>query len=345
MAKIKYNVKGVDAGGDRTMPKAGVHRCKVISCVVAKPSDKDQRIEVQYQVTDDNPEGSKGYVLYDYVNLERDDLSWKLAQFIQAMGLPESGSFDPEDCVGTGLNVRVKIQPETEQYSAKATPATLIPLDGEEGDDEDLTEDEDTGSDDGDTGDGEDEGEAEPWTEDELGELEKAELKEVAEEFEVTWPKRLTDAGKAKVIAAILAAQEAAAEADGEDDEPGDEELWTEEELEALDDDELKGVAFGDPEDDDDSGFELDEDDYVSKKKNPKTKKTVTTFDRDGVIAAILEAQGEGDDGEDETAEEPPDYDAMDPAELKALCKERKLDQKGTKKILIARLKKDDEPF
>lgn len=343
MAKIKYNVKGVETGGG-PLPKAGIYRCKVTSCVDGKPADKGRRLEVVYEIQSDSSgdKTHKGHKLYDYIPLERDDMDWKVAQFIRAMGMPDVGDFDPKETVGTALNVRVRIQPESEEYAAKATPATLIPLDGEEDSDGENLEEET---------DGEEGGEDEAWTEEELEALEKAELKEVAGEFEVAWPRRLTDAGKAKVIAAILEAQGAAEESeDGDDEDAVDgeaDELWTEEELTELDDETLKGVAFGDPDDENDEGFELDESDYVTKKKNPKTKKMVTKFDRDGLIAAILEAQGDGEEeaADGEEGEEPPDYNSMELAALKTLCKERKLDAKGTKKMLVARLTKDDEPF
>lgn len=319
MARIKYNVKGVDPGGDRTLPKAAIHRCKVTSCVVGtNPSDKAQRLEVQYQVMDDDPKGSKGYILYDYINMEREDLSWKVAQFVAAMGLPESGTLDPEDCVGTGLNIRVKIRPETEEWAAKAVAGVLLPLDGEDSDEgEDLSDDETpAGSDDD-----------ELYTEEDLEALSNDELKEVAGEFDdVTVPKRITAAGKTKLIAAILEAQ-------GGDDENGgdDEEAYEQEELEAMDEDELKEVL---------EEFELDADDYTTKKKVGKRTKVI--FDGDAAVEAILEAQGEADSEEEE---ETPDYESMDLAALKALAKERKLDSKGSKKILVARLTKDDDPF
>ncbi len=341
IAKIKYNVKGVDPGGDRAVPKAGIYRCKVTSCIDAKPADKDRRLELKYEIQSNSAgeKDNKGYVLFDYIPFT-DTMDWKMAQFIKAMGLPESGAFDPDEIVGTGLNVRVRIQPETEQYAASAKPATLMPLDGDEDDGEDLSE----GGEEAEDG----EGEEETYTEEELNELEKDDLFAIAEELieDFTKPKRFTAAGKTKLIAAILEAQ---GEDDDEEGEEEEGELWTEEELTELDDDALKGVAFGDPEDEEDEGFELDPDDYVTKKKNPKTKKMVTKFDRDGLIAAILEAQGD-DEGEDEGEgeegdDEPLDYDSMELADLKALAKERKLDQKGPKKLLVARLKKDDDPF
>lgn len=101
-------------------------------------------------------------------------------------------------------------------------------VDGEaEGGDDDETAD--------DAGDGEDEsGEGDeedgPYTEAELSEMEKDELFEVADEFELDKPKRLTDAGKQRLIAAILEAQDGDEEGDGEaegDDGDGElEEPW-----------------------------------------------------------------------------------------------------------------------
>lgn len=324
--KVKYNVKGVDPGGDRTLPKAAVHRCKVIACVVGEPSGKDKRLEVQYQIMDDEPKGSKGYILYDYINLVREDLNWKLAQFIKAMGLPESGAFDAEDVVGTGLNIRVKIRPETEEFAAKAVPGLLLPLDGEDEDDEDLSEDEDA-DDDAEEVDGEAEEEEEPYTQEELEELSSADLKAVAEELEVEVPARLTSKSKPKLIEEILEAQGGSEE---EDEDESDEDMYEEDDLNEMDEDGLKEVL---------EEFELDADEYTTKKKVGKRTKTV--FDTEAAVAAILEAQGEDEDGD----EEPPDYDAMSLQDLKDMAKERKLDVKGSKKVLITRLKKDDEPF
>jgi hypothetical protein len=329
MAKIKYKTKGVERKGGGNVPKPGVYRCKVISCVDATPSGKDRRLEVTYEIQEGE---SKGYKLYDYINLVSEAAEWKLAQFVDALGLPENGTIDTEEIVDTALNVRTRVE-NSEQYGASAKPATLMPLDGDE-DEEDLTaeDDDDTSADDGDDDAASDDDEV--YSEEELEALEKDELKEVAEEYEVEWPKRLTAAGKKKVIAAILEAQ--GGDEDEDEEGEGDDELWTEEELNELDDDDLVEQA---------GEFELDADDYQKTTGKGKAKKT--KLDRDGLIAAILEAQGDEDeDGEEsEDEDDTPDYDEMELADLKALCKERSLNPKGTKKVLVARLKKDDEPF
>jgi hypothetical protein len=296
MAKIKYDVSDVEPSAGFKLPKPGVYTCKLIACVDESPEGKDRRLAVQYEITDGE---FKGFKIYDYINLVSEAAKWKQRQFYDALGLPPKGTLDPDKVVGTALSVKVKIQPETEQYSASAKAALLMPLDGEEEEGEDLDD-----------------------------ESESAEDVDDADETDAT------------------------AEDDGDEggDEDEDDELWTEEELNDLEDDDLLLYAYGGTDEDDDEieGL-LEEDDeetgrdvFVTEttKGKGKTKKTVTTVDRENLIAAMLAAQEEEGD-----EDEPPDYDSMEPAELQALCKERKLPTKGTKKVLIARLKKDDQPF
>lgn len=226
MAKVKFNVKGVDSKTSANLPKPGLYTCKVVSCVAAKPDGKDLRLEVQYEIQDKE---YKGFKLYDYVNLESEAARWKLKQFLEAMGVAkDSGQFDPAEFVGTALTIKVKIQAETDQYAASARPQTLLPLDGAEGsedeedleDEDDESEDEDDESEDDDEDDDEDEDEDDDddaWDEESLADLDNDELKEAAEELDVAVPKKLTAASKKKLIAAILEAQE------GDDDEDEDE--------------------------------------------------------------------------------------------------------------------------
>lgn len=88
-----------------------------------------------------------------------------------------------------------------------------------------IGEPDDDKSDDSDDGESAVDGDAEnaPWDEASLKKLEKDDLKEVAEQFGVEFPKRLTDAGRKRVYAGVLEAQNAtdAEEAgEGDDDEP-----------------------------------------------------------------------------------------------------------------------------
>jgi hypothetical protein len=300
MAKIKYNVKGVESKGDKPLPKPGVYRCKVISCVDATPDGKDRRLEVVYEITHGE---NKGFKLYDYINLVSEEAAWKLRQFLEACGIvkdgkKEAGSFDPDDLVGTGLSIRTRIQPANDNFAASAKPATLMPLDADgDEDEEDLDEDGEGGEDTDDDTESEDGGEEE-------------------------------------------------SDDDDDDDDSDDDETYSEEELNELDDDDLVDVAWGyTDEDDDEIEGILDEDEkdqYVTVKKVKGKKKT--TVDRDALIARILEAQEEGDDDDDDD-DDTVDYSAMDLEELKALAKERTLSTKGSKKVIIARLEKDDAPF
>lgn len=81
----------------------------------------------------------------------------------------------------------------------------LIGTEDDEADEEEAEEEEETEAV-ADSDDDDDE-ETEPWDAESLAELEKAELKEVADEYGVDFPKRMTETGKARTIAAILEVQ------------------------------------------------------------------------------------------------------------------------------------------
>jgi hypothetical protein len=98
----------------------------------------------------------------------------------------------------------------------------LIPPEGDEPEEEDEEADDETADEAGDDSDDDGDDEDVVYDETTLMKLPKEELKTVAEEFEVEWPKRVTDAGRKRVVAAILAAQE---EADSDDDDE-DGEPW-----------------------------------------------------------------------------------------------------------------------
>lgn len=84
--------------------------------------------------------------------------------------------------------------------------------------------------------------EEEPWTEKELGKLEKEELREVADEFGVDFPKRMTPAGKARTIAAIMAAQQEDDEGEAEEEEEAAE---SDEPFEGYDEMSVKDIKAG----------------------------------------------------------------------------------------------------
>lgn len=333
MARIKYKTKGIDRKGRGPLPKPGVYTFKVTGCQVTKPSGKDRRIEL---IADINSGEFKGARLYDYINLESEAVAWKLGQFVDSLGLPEDGELDPDKLVGETFKARTRIRGATDEFEAKADIAQYLSSDG----DEETEDDEEPDAEDAEGAEDEDgaaTADDELWTREELDELSLDELKEQCEEFELDHAallkgKKAASAKKAALAEAILEAQGGG----DDDDAPGDEddELWTEEELNELDDDDLK-EQLGE--------FELDEADYVKTTGRGKQKKT--TFDRDGAIAGILEAQGGGEDDEDgEEEDDGPDYEAMNLSELKKLANERGLSPKGTAAVLRKRLQKDDEP-
>jgi hypothetical protein len=335
---IKYDVSGVEPSEDRPLIPVDVYTCKLVQCLDAKPSGKDRRLELIFEIVSGDYKGQK---LYEYVVLNEAS-EWKLAEFIRSLGLKDKGNLDPNKILGTLLSVKTKIE-TSDAYGSQARVARMMLLkDGESADAEDLSEDGE--------GDGEPGGEDEAWTEEELNELSLKELTEQATEFEldpaeIQKGKKTAAQKKTALVAAILEAQEAE-EPEGEEGEEGaegeegEEELWTEEELEALDDDELKAVMAGDAEDEEDEGFGLDPDDDAFKTAKKVGKKTLKKFDRAKAIAGILEVQGEGEgEGGDEVA-----YEDMELADLKALCTERGLPTRGPKRMLVERLNKADEP-
>lgn len=118
--------------------------------------------------------------------------------------------------------------------------------DDEAEDDDESEDDEDEGDEDGDDEEESDEDDDSPWDEDSLAELEREDLKGLADEYEIEYtPKTATKT----LITKILEAQEAEMEGD-EDEEDDDEaddddsdEFWTEKELKGKSLAELRTIA------------------------------------------------------------------------------------------------------
>jgi hypothetical protein len=123
-------------------------------------------------------------------------------------------------------------------------------------------------------------------------------LAEAAAEFEVEFPSRLTAAARKRVVAAILEAQNGDEDEDDEDEDEDDDEEYDEDSLGELTLADLKTIATDE--------FELD----VPKGKAAVVKKKL--------IAAILEAQEEAgdEDDEDEGDEDDDGYDDMTKTQL-----------------------------
>jgi energy-coupling factor transporter ATP-binding protein EcfA2 len=163
-------------------------------------------------------------------------------------------------------------------------------------------------------------GDDEPYTEEELGEMDNDGLKEVMSELDIELDGRFSSK---KAIAAILEAQGGDDEEEGEEEEEGD------------DEDGVDFAALGEAADDEDEDAiaeltelageaDLDPDDYAT-------------------WAELAEALSEGDDNEEEDGEEVEEIDEdalneMGLADLKSLYKEvtsKKIVPKGMKREAI----------
>lgn len=241
-------------------------------------------------------------------------------------------------------------------------------------------EDEDDEGDEDDDGDDD-----ESYEESDLMEMGKDELAEVAGEFEVEFPNRLTTAARKRVVAAILEAQDGDEDEDDDDDEDGDEDEYTREDLEAMDAAELKEAAEevgadvpsgkltsakkkklidaileaqeeadeddedGDDDDEDDDGYDDMTKTQLAKECRSRGIKVRKGMSEDAMREALRENDAEDDDDDDDDEEMDPD--TMDIADVKAALRERGIAVKGSEKVLRNKLTKaldsddDGDPF
>lgn len=312
--QVKYDVEGVEAGGDRELPKAGVYAVKITDETEfrtkgGKPNAEGKNdIHLVMEIT--APKENKGFPLHDYVSFNA-GAEFRIAQLTDALGLPRAGSLDEKKLVGKALKARVKIT-NSEEYGKQVKVASLLPKDAGS-DSEDL--DEDTGAE---PDDGEDYSE---WDVDDLkAELEERELK-VSGRF-----------SKAKAVAVLEAAD---AENDEDPEDPESEESGDGDEKPDFDEmspSDLKGYFEENHSDEDLS-------EIVG--KGPASKKAER-------LREWLKENAE--EGGEEGAEPEDDYDDWDLDDLKAEVKERGVEVSGraNKAKLIAALREndaEDDPF
>lgn len=113
---VKYDVSGEDpakTGGAMPLPKKGWYKAKIDKVTFRKGKGD---YEFQVVITDKK---AKGFRLWDYIDFGNDNVRWKVAQFLEAIGevskaksgkawKKAKGKLDPEETVGTKVAVRVK---------------------------------------------------------------------------------------------------------------------------------------------------------------------------------------------------------------------------------------------
>lgn len=135
MAKlIPYDNTGVEesSGGTGVKVKPGVKIARIAKCTpreTNKAGDPANDIEVALDV------GEEYDWVFSYIGLS-DAAKWKMAEFTRALGLKETGKFDPDKMVGKFI--RVKINPDT--YDGQYAPRAGRFMKAQPGDEEAFNE-------------------------------------------------------------------------------------------------------------------------------------------------------------------------------------------------------------
>lgn len=133
MAKVKYNVKGVDRGGSYEQPKPGLYEMEIGEAEL-RDTDGKNDIKLKLVVTKNNDE-CVGAICYTYVNLGESS-QWKLAEFTDALGLPETGTLDTAKLKGKKLKVKINPDSFDGNYQARAGRFSPLSAEAEDGDDD-----------------------------------------------------------------------------------------------------------------------------------------------------------------------------------------------------------------
>jgi hypothetical protein len=207
VAKIKYDVSDVEAGGGGDQPQPGLYKAKVVQALhrtERKDGSPANDIELVLDIGEDYARQ------WTYIGLEKPS-AWKLRELTDALGLPEKGDLDPTKLIGKKLQVKIN----SDQYEGNYRPrvGTLMKLGA--------------GSDDNDDG--------EEQQDDDYDEWELDELKAEVEERELEVSGRRT---KDKLISALRDAdaggeQEEKKEATDDSEPEDDYDEWETEELQA----------------------------------------------------------------------------------------------------------------
>ena len=219
MAKIKYDVRGVESGGTFDQPKPGLYACRLKE-VRHDPTKSGDPMDTY--VSEVLRGDYKGAWLWDRVsNPGAENMRWKMRQLLEAFGVikgkkGEKGTYDPDDHVGEKVMIRVKGSTYQNEYSAEVGAVLPMP----DAEDEDEPEDEDVEPEDSE--DEDDEGTTEDLTYEDLEEMDLDDLKDIIEEEELEI--RVTKRSKLETILEKVAEALELEPEEDEDEDPEDEE-------------------------------------------------------------------------------------------------------------------------
>lgn len=210
MAKVKFDVTGVEAGSDFDTPiPPGLYPARLdeVTDGVSQSSGNKMLTLVLSIASGD----FKGRKLWDYVVYESDASAWKLRSFLEAVGAVKDGKTtwagDTDTLVGTMIQVRVKTEP-SEEYGDRAKVGALLPLPN--------------GAAPEDAGDAAEEGDGEDYTYADLEAMDLDDLRTVVEEEELEV--RITKRSKVDTIRDKVAEELGVEPAEEEPDDDEDEE-------------------------------------------------------------------------------------------------------------------------
>lgn len=143
MAKVRYDVTDVEAGGEQ--PQPGIYKARIVGAN-RRETDGKNDIEVTAEVIDHKRFG--GGRVWAYVHMGEAS-KWKLREFTDALGLRAKGTLDTDKLVGKELGIVVVGDSWEGAYRARINRFLNLDaldeeeLDDEEDEDEDIEDEED----------------------------------------------------------------------------------------------------------------------------------------------------------------------------------------------------------
>lgn len=146
MAKFKYDVSGEEHELRKPIeiPEKRIWIIRVKEVLLEQPKGKDARLKITYQIDEAGP--SKGYQMYEYINLVQKNVKWKLDEFLLAVGIDtttkEQGELDTDKLQGKRLRARI-IHEEGNDGVVRGRARSVFALGDEDEADSDQSEPED----------------------------------------------------------------------------------------------------------------------------------------------------------------------------------------------------------